>query len=551
MKKLIYSLALVLMGLSSCTSFDDPTTENYGAGPAIEVNITPGAQSDSVFTVSITPAAGALYYAYVIDENDEVEEIDGYSLIKGSYGNTVVKTETQPSLSITVDDASPNTTYQVYAVACNDKGIVGDVVVKSVTTTDKLAPSTPLVENDPEAGAVRLTFLENLERGTGAVTAKYYKEWDIMNPVDLEADAISVVVNNNTVTLTADKVPDGAYVCYSYEAGAFKDMKGNACEALQSGLDMNKGTFTNAWVHKSTKAFEMEDFMVAPEDGTLISNLSDFEGTITFPFDVYRNEQFVEAGDLNVTFASNAKTAVYKLAASDWSINGNVLSFKLPAAAKGEPGDLISVSLIEGAVTDVLGNPNEAFISDISWKFFSMTKEMALGTFNLGITNKGEAYDLGKFTIVDAATESQPTQLMFNDFYQEGSELSGYYDLNAGKVYIEDAQVVGLYTNSKGVTYGLVFYNADNDTDDEVPVPFTVNADGTMDADVTWGIYAYTEDFTEGLGWFEVAETCTLTPVKANAARKAAAKLNSLKKAAKKTVKLSKAARNSKKRVSK
>ena len=35
MKKLVYSLAVVLLGMVSCTSFDDPTTENYGDGPDI------------------------------------------------------------------------------------------------------------------------------------------------------------------------------------------------------------------------------------------------------------------------------------------------------------------------------------------------------------------------------------------------------------------------------------------------------------------------------------------------------------------------------------
>ena len=68
MKKLIYSLATVLLGLASCTSFDDPTTENYGAGPSVDVTITAGTPSDSAFTVVITPAAGSLYYTYAISE---------------------------------------------------------------------------------------------------------------------------------------------------------------------------------------------------------------------------------------------------------------------------------------------------------------------------------------------------------------------------------------------------------------------------------------------------------------------------------------------------
>ena len=44
---------MVLVGLTSCTSFDDPTTENYGAGPSVDVTITAGTPSDSAFTVVI------------------------------------------------------------------------------------------------------------------------------------------------------------------------------------------------------------------------------------------------------------------------------------------------------------------------------------------------------------------------------------------------------------------------------------------------------------------------------------------------------------------
>ena len=102
---------MVLVGLASCTSFDDPTTENYGVGPSIDVTITPGAQTDSAFTVTITPQAGALYYAYIIDQNDEAEHLDSATLYKGGYGNTVVKVADQPTTTITIDNATPNTTY--------------------------------------------------------------------------------------------------------------------------------------------------------------------------------------------------------------------------------------------------------------------------------------------------------------------------------------------------------------------------------------------------------------------------------------------------------
>lgn len=111
MKKLIYSLAMVLVGLTSCTSFDDPTTENYGAGPSVDVTITAGTPSDSAFTVVITPSAGSLYYAYAIGKSAAPQAIDSTTLYKGGYGNSVIKVADKATTTINITDADPNTTY--------------------------------------------------------------------------------------------------------------------------------------------------------------------------------------------------------------------------------------------------------------------------------------------------------------------------------------------------------------------------------------------------------------------------------------------------------
>ena len=537
MKKLIYSLAMVLVGLTSCTSFDDPTTENYGAGPSVDVTITAGTPSDSAFTVVITPAAGSLYYTYAISEGSPAN-VDSATLYKGGYGNTVIKVADKATTTITIDDAAPNTSYYVYAVAGSDKGIIGNMTVKSITTTDALSPSPKSIAKDADNAAVQLTFSEAIQRGEGAVTAQYYKEWDILNPVDVPAEDLTVQVSGKAVVFAADNIPAGAYLCFSYAEGAFKDAKGNLCRALNSGLDLNKGQFAGAWVHVTNVPFEITDeYVTAPEAGVLIAKVEDFKGEITLPFNVYRNDEDVADGAISVTYTNKKSTSTYKLSAQDWSISENKVNFVLPAEPKG--GDAITVSVAEEAIFDVYGNPNEEFTSEIEWYYFVPTKENVLGTFNMGITYKGEASDLGKFTIVEDATAENPTGLLFKDFYLEGAELSGYYDLDNAKMYIGDGQIVGKYTNSKGTTYGLVFYNAENETEDLIPVPFTINADGTLTADVIWGIYAFDENFETPAGWFEVAQTCTLTPAKA-AARKAAARGK-----ASKTVKVS--ARNLKK----
>lgn len=545
---------MVLVGLASCTSFDDPTTENYGAAPGIDINITPGAQTDSAFTVTITPQAGALYYAYIIDQNDEAEHLDSATLYKGGYGNTVVKVADQPTTTITIDNATPNTTYQVYAVAGSDKGIVGNVVVKSITTTDKFSPRPQSVATDPDNAAVQLKFSEAIKRGEGAVTAKYYKEWDLLDEnmnvksVDVPAEDITVQVSGNAATFKAANIPAGAHLCFSYAAGAFTDLNGNPCNALNSGLNLNTGKFTNAYVHVTNKPFDIADaYVTAPENGALVANAADFKGEITFPFNIYRNDEYVEAGDLTVTFTSDAREVTYKLNPSDWSVNEKVLTFTLPAAVKPEAGDIITVSVLEGAIADVYGNPNNAFSSTTWWKFFAPTVDMILSTFEIQYVSywseDGSAESMGTLTIEQDA-EKENGLIIKGDFgmFEEAVAIEGSYDLSAGKLYIPDSQLLGIYTNSKGTKYGVIFATADG-TD---AAAFTINADGTLTADGLWGLYAYDETFETEVGWLEVAKVSQMVPVKASA-RKAVAK-----KATKKTtIKLQKTARNLKKHVRK
>ena len=531
---------MVLLGLASCTTFDDPTTENYGAGPSIDVNITPGEQTDSAFTVTITPAAGAAYYAYVIDINDEAEELDAATLYKGGYGNAVVKVSDQSSVEIPVD-ATPNTTYQVYAVAGSDKGVLGDITVKSITTTDKFNPGPIAVARDADNAAVQLRFSEAITRGEGAVTAQYFKEWDIMNPVDVPAEDITVEVSGSAATFSAANIPAGAYLCFSYAAGAFNDLKGLPCGALNSGLNMNTGNFTGAWVHVTSVPFEVTDEMItAPADGSLVAKAEDFKGEFTFPFNIYRNDEYVEDGDLTVTYTGGNRTVTYNLAASDWAVADNKLTFVLPASPAG--GDVITVSLVEGAVVDVYGNPNAAFTSETSWLFFAPTIDMVTRTFQINyisyFSQDNAVESMGTISI-----EQDPDQangLLIKGLLLENSVLKATVDLANAKIIIPDWQVLGNYTNSAGNTYGLMF--AVNGADELV---LTINSDGTLTPNLMWGFYALDANYEAEVGWFEVCKASEFVPVQAGA-RKAAARVQSVK-----AIKVAKSARSLKKHVRK
>lgn len=525
MKKLVYSLALVVMGLASCTSWDDAITENYGDGPTISIGIQAVAPTDSAFTVTLTPASGTTYYAFVVDQNDETEELNNYTLLKGGYGNSVVNTSDYPTLSFTIDNAVPNTTYQVYAVASNDKGVAGQVAVASITTTDSYKPSPKSFKADAANKSVAVTFREAVSRGEGKVTAKYYKEWDILNPVDIAEDEITVSTSGTVVNIATPTAPAGAYVTISYEAGSFVDAAGNACNALTSGLNMTTGKFTNINFRVPTVEFAVtDDNITSPADGSLVADWNTFVGVFTFSQDIYRNDETVEDGDVSVTYTGSKKSAVYKLSAGEWSVDGDKLIFKLPEAAAA--GDVITVSLVSGAVTDVLGNPNAAFTSKTSWKYFAATKDMVLGSFGFAYQSAydetPETYDGGIITIVENADEENG--LIIKDLYLDGSEIEGYYDLNKGKLFIYAYQALGIYTNSKGTKYGLITYSLSNNSE----IEFTINPDGTVSS-TDFGVVACDENYESALGWWEKATIATFTPKAAASRSKAIKSYNSKK----------------------
>ena len=506
MKKL-YSLSLVaLMVIASCTSFDEAVTENYGAGPSISIDIKAGVPSDSAFQIVLTPAQGTTYYSYIIDVNDEAEELNNYTLLKGGYsGSVVLNTSTTPVDTIDITTATPNTTYQVYAVASNEKGIAGKVAVASITTTDVRKPSASRIQRDAANKAATVTFSEALTRGSGKVTAKYYKEWDLLNPVDLAEDEITVTISGNAVKFGAPTAPNGAYVAFSWEAGAFQDLNGNDCSALNSGLNMTTGRFTNVYFQVPTQPFAVTDEnVVSPENGSLVADWTTFQGVIKFDQDIYRYDAGVKTGDITVTYTGSDMTATIKLTADDWSVQDSAITFNLTKAPAA--GDIITVQLAQGIVSDVLGNPNAAFSSKAYWKYFAMTKEMAVGYFEINMIsyfNQEAGYVVYDSISIEFDPEVE-NGLLINGLFFDDAVIKGYYDLDAGKIYIPDMQNLGVYND----TYGLQFVTADG-TD---AAAFSVNADGTMTADGMWGIYLYNADFTETVGWNEVAMESVLVP---------------------------------------
>lgn len=542
MKKLLYSLMTAVIALTSCTTWDDPKTENYGEGPSIEVSIAAVAPTDSAFVVSIVPGTGTTYYAFVMDANDEAETLDAATLLKGGYGNNVVNTSKYPSLTIPVDGMEPNTTYQVYAVASNEKGIIGKISVASIKTTDSGKPTFTQFSADASAKSATVTFNQAVTRGEGKVSGVYFKEWDFENPVPLTDEDIAVEVSGKTMKLTAADVPAGAYLLFSWEEGTVVDATGNKCAAFESSVNPAAETvedmFVGVWLHVANKNWSMSDDNVSsPKSGSTFPKWSDFVGEITFDDFVYVVEEDIKDGDFTVTYTNDSRTATYKLPVKNinFGLNDNFgtkkVTFTLPAATL--PGDKVTLAIAEGVFKDVYGNDNDAFASKVYWVSFAMKKEDVLGTFTFYATlSSGKTYNLGNFTIEEDAEAENG--LVIKDFYLPGSVLKARYDIDNCKMYITPYEALGVEEMDAETKYGQVLYSLTYA--DEIECDVT--SEGIVTSDL--GIVAYDENFESPLGWYLKATVAMFVPAKSAAAPRRA----SVKKSTSKHVKKTRVAKN-------
>ena len=506
------------LGLTtSCTTFDDETVMDYGQGP--KVNLALVSKSDSAFTFSITPDEGTAYYAFVIDRSATVDStVSASDLLAGNYGGYTLNTEKYPTFSMPVS-VSPNTSYVVYAVGNNDKGVLGQVEMIQVTTTDGVAPFIKAADNT--GNQIAVTFDNSIARGTGAFSAFLLKEWDLENPVAIAADSINCEVSAGTATFTFNGIHAGAFVFLNWEKGAFVDAAGNEVAAFNSSnLDLDSGEFNGLWYRQDNEAWSIAVSDFIPETGSLISDAASFVATVKFDHDIYVIEDDLADGDIKLTYTSAARTVTYNLPVEQLTVADSSFSFTLPYA--GEPNDVVTVSIAEGKFYDVYGNANAAFAdSKLSWMVFAPTLDMVLGNFDFLYYS---AYDdepqvYAGDTIVTIIATEEENGVLVKDLYMAGSEFKGRYDLAKGKLYIEPYDVLGLYTNSKGTTYGLVLYSLSYA--DEIEC--TINADGTITT-TDMGVVAYDETFENALGWWDKFSNAAFYPYEAPAAAKATVK---------------------------
>lgn len=244
MKKYIIGLfsAICLMG-AGCTEFEDYAPVNMGEGPTVTVAVEK--TNVDAFDVTLTPADGTVYYAYLV--TDQAMTIDADDLLQVKYeGVELVKAADTPTLTKSFTSQKIGATYYVYAVASDVNGLCGAVASATVDLPDTEAPylvSVPdgnLYKATNNGRSVTLTYNEPVTRGEGAITYNVTKG-DLTSYASGTIE--TVVINGESVTITLpetvafDENEAKSYVFLDFAAGAFADAAGNLSAALKGGVD--------------------------------------------------------------------------------------------------------------------------------------------------------------------------------------------------------------------------------------------------------------------------------------------------------------------------
>lgn len=517
MKKILYSL-MAIAGLmtTSCISFDDPVTENYGVGPTATITVTE--TTDSTFTFTVNPGENALYYSILVDQSADTAAVDAETLLKGSYAsvyNVVKNTKDAATFTYNMRKANgaplcmPGKTYQIYAVAATDKGVFGEVAVATVSTTDQLAPRPTQYEYDAAEKTMYVLFSEAIARGEGAVKAVSYKYYDLVNGkfAGEEVEEVEVVVDGDVIAITANTNP-GANVAFSWEAGAFVDAAGHACTALNSGFSMQQGDFVGLVGQNDTEAFEVTELnVVEPAIGGTIGDWEAFYGTLMFDMNVFANTK-AAADAVTLTYKNAKSETTVKLTYGEhWDTSANTFIFVLPK--EPEFGDKVSIKIAEGAFTDAYGNPNaEVEFADAWLRSYGFTRDLVVGNYIFAHQSgfDGNVYTATSSIAADAK-ENVVAIAGFADYTDDGvadCTIKGVFNGDYGTITVPCGQIIGedVVVMDDNVTTAEVWVVLE-EYDGAEQIVFQVDEEGTIvNQGNMWTYSVYEKASQSFLGYF-------------------------------------------------
>lgn len=475
MKKFLILFSAFAMTVVGCTRFieETPTPRVYVDSPAIVAAVT-----DSALTATVTPASGTGYYSVVVTEG-EAKALDSMKVFKLSVsGALYAKTVSAASAAtqqISLDDLDPNTDYTVYAVSASTQGSVGKLVSKTVRTTDKVAPfiTDIMVTSDT---LVTVTFSEEVEFGENiGETVKYYALnkgiYDDTPMGILDHINITVVGVGNKVTFDISGLPAGAYYNLAFPEGAFLDLAGNGCAALEHSpfTKDTKGPVnaSKASGRNSTVPFELSIYggqpvtvvtamnspiwMSIPE-GVVIAKNHSLEAGVNGSL-IYMTGSEDEGYAKIETFATSGKTY-------DFGWNGTYnCALAYPNAGEyytgrkdPERGSYVLMG-IPSYLEDIYGNMNAEFAIGPFLYSYGYTLNDVIGKYDVQATSYFQGATTTSMTIEksdDAESGNVMITEIFGDPVDSDLRLYADFDTDLGILTIPDWQKIWYSSKYEG-----------------------------------------------------------------------------------------------------
>lgn len=463
MKRIFTYVTMLTLALA-CTELYGPEETPLTPDKAGSVEISFSDVTDNSFKVTVTPSGESSYYAYLVDKADAAEELDPATLYAVGYKSVAqgnVKWADASSYTFEVA-AEPNTTYFVYAVTGSPMGNPGEIAVKSVKTTDTVAPA--YASYSTEENKVIFTFSENVTRGTGDIKVTYYAYYSPefkqqatpAGEIVVPEEAIQVDANQTLITVPG--LPTGCYWTISIPEGAYIDAVGQKLPAYASSFVITEEGKV------APKGFYGEvTYVELPMIGALeMEAFSDWTQPFIIPIESeYPVADLSSKNFITVTYEtstdSSVKTSVFTLAPGEtYAIINNALVVMLPE--QPAIGADVTISVPAGCCYDIFGNDCEAWEKTLLHSF-GYTLDDVIGTYALSEFSAfyGEMYTTS--LVIEASDNPEAGNIMFtvyDDFECTEAPIYATFDVDAGTITVPSQQVFGV-REKDGAKFYLCF----------------------------------------------------------------------------------------------
>jgi len=452
----------------SCTAVpeDDSHVAEVVNAPAVTISVS--AVGDNSADVTIAPEGAASYYAYLVDDSGELEELDAEKLYSQSYesvaGGLVKYDAEKPSTTVSLTELEPNTKYYVYAVAGSTTGVVGEIAVKSFTTSDNVAPE--LVDFDFQDELVALVFSEevSLVEGKKVTAVVYAGLYRGATDTPLKTDAEGKIVSNKDgeviISFEDDVNIPGTWYLVNYEEGTFADSAGNVAEALESSWVYNEaGAVSDVkGVYGRIKAGTIETEV---EEISVMTNYSDY---ITITSKTMLAKAFPKMVGVKVVHSEGGVTTTKETTLSGAPYYGATGYYTVGVRLEEEParGDEVTITIKAQAFQDIYGSYNEEIVIGPLVYSYDYKLEDIYGEYvNDGTSFYGATYNEEPWSFVLAASDDdEEGNVMITEYYGfDDLAIYGTFDKDLGTLTfpIRYEEIGGVYANAE-MTQVAFFY---------------------------------------------------------------------------------------------